>query len=249
LTEGGDDFESVLRQIAARDFGEANVGKALDAWRLWSRAADDYVPTDENQYGPCRIGAAYPYNFYGADLQHGWSPPKDFPLDPGEVFRICFFDFAKPIPGLGAAAVALKEEDEDKEIELFESQVKDYAKGVELMRAIAATLPEGRREEAERQAALGLYLKCACQTVVNVKRGRRAFRKGNRAEVERIARLEYANASEALAAVDADSRLGWLCSSGYTGGRPQIEWKLRKMRECYGETFFSHRPSQIQHCH
>ena len=103
-----------------------------------------------------------------------------------------------------------------------------------LMRAIAASLPEGRRAEALRQAALGLYLKCTCRTVVNLKRGRQAFRAGDRAEVERIARLEYANAREALAAVDADSRLGWLCSSGYTGSRPQIEWKLRRMEELYG---------------
>ena len=43
------------------------------------------------------------------------------------------------------------------------------------------------------------------------------------------------NAKSALAAVDADSRLGWLASSGYTGSRPQIEWKLRKMRELYGD--------------
>lgn len=235
LTEGGDDFETCLRKIAARDFGPENVEKALEAWRLWSRAADDYVPTDENQYGPCRIGPAYPYNFFGADLQDGWKPPKDFPLDPGRKFTICFFDFAKPIPGLGMAAVTLDPESERKEIELFESQVADYAKGADLMQAIAASLPEGRRGEAIRQAALGRYLKCACQTVVNVKRGRQAFRKGDRAEVERIARLEYANAKEALDAVDADSRLGWLCSSGYTGSRPQIEWKLRKMRELYAD--------------
>lgn len=234
LTEGGDDFEACLRNIAARDFGADNVEKALEAWRLWSRAADDYVPTDENQYGPCRIGPAYPYNFFGPDLQEGWKPPKDFPLDPGAKFTICFFDFAKPIPGLGMAAVTLDAENERKEIELFESQVADYAKGAELMQAIAASLPEGRRDAALRQAALGAYLKCACQTVVNVKRGRQAFRRGDRAEVERIARLEYANAVEALNAVDVDSRLGWLCSSGYTGSRPQIEWKLRKMRELYG---------------
>lgn len=236
LTEGGDDFETCLRKIATRDFGAENVEKALEAWRLWSRAADDYVPTDENQYGPCRIGPAYPYNFFGPDLQEGWNPPKGFPLDPGAKFTICFFDFAKPVPGLGTAAVTLDPESERKEIELFESQVADYAKGAALMQSIAASLPEGRRAEAVRQAALGAYLKCVCQTVVNMKLGRQAFRGGDRVEVERIARLEYANAVEALNAVDTDSRLGWLCSSGYTGSRPQLEWKLRKMREIYGET-------------
>ena len=74
----------------------------------------------------------------------------------------------------------------------------------------------------------------ACQTVVHLKKGRIAWRKGDRAEVERLAHAEYANAEAALAVVDEDSRLGFLVSSGYTGGRAQIEWKLRKMRELYG---------------
>ena len=54
-------------------------------------------------------------------------------------------------------------------------------------------------------------------------------------QIEALAKAEYANAKSALEAVDADSRLGWLASSGYTGSRPQIEWKLRKMRELYGD--------------
>ena len=64
---------------------------------------------------------------------------------------------------------------------------------------------------------------------------RMAWRKGDRAAVLLLARDEYANAQAALKAVDEDSRLGWLASSGYTGSRPQIEWKLRKMRELDGK--------------
>ena len=229
------DFEAHVRAIAVRDFGADNADKALEAWRWWSRAAADYVPTDENQYGPCRIGAAYPFNFFGEDLQKGWEPPSGFPITPGCRFTICHFDFAKPIGGLGTAALTLDESRELKEIELFESQVVDYGRGASLFRAIADSLPEGRRDEAVRQAALGEYLMCACRTVEHLKKGRIAWRKGDRAEVVRLARAEYANAEAALSAVDADSRLGFLVSSGYTGSRSQIEWKLRKMREIYGD--------------
>ena len=236
MTDGGMDFDAHVRAIAVRDFGESNADAAMEAWRLWSRAAEDYVPTDENQYGPCRIGPAYPFNFFGEDLQKGWRPPADFPLEPGAKFTICHFDFAKPIGGLGMGAVVLEPEKELKEIELFEGQVADYAAGAKAFRRIAASLPEGRRGVAVRMAALGEYLMHACQTVVNLKRGRIAWRGGDRAEVERLARAEYANASAALNVVDEDSRLGWLASSGYTGGRAQIEWKLRKMRELYGDS-------------
>lgn len=235
LDAGGTGFEEILRAIAVRDFGEANADKALRAWRLWSRAANDYVPTDENQYGPCRIGSAYPFNFFGKDLQQGWKPPKDFPLEEGAKFTICHFDFAKPIANLGTAALVLDESSERKEIELFESQAADYREGAAIFEAIASSQPAGRNGETVRMAALGRYLGCACETAANLKKGRLAWRKGDRAAVEALARAEYANAESALKAVDTDSRLGWLASSGYTGSRPQIEWKLRKMRELYGD--------------
>ena len=235
MCEGGMDFERHVRAIAARDFGEANVEKAVKAWKAWSHAAEDYVPTDENQYGPCRIGPAYPFNFFGEDLQKGWKPPEGFPLDPGAKFTICHFDFTKKIWGLGTAALVLDEAREAKEIELFESQAADYREGARLFREIAASLPAGYgHDDAVRQAALGEYLMRACLTAYHLKRGRIAFRKGDRATVEMLAKEEYRNAKAALAVVDEDSRLGWLASSGYTGGRAQIEWKLRQMERLYG---------------
>ncbi len=236
MWEGGMDFEKHVRAIAARDFGAENVEKAVKAWTAWSRAAADYVPTDENQYGPCRIGPAYPFNFFGENLQtNGWKPPEGFPVTPGFRFTICHFDFAKPIAGLGTAALVLDEDREAKEIELFESQVADYGEGAKLFHEIADSLPPGgRRDDALRMAALGEYLMRACLTTLNLKRGRIAFRKGDRATVNRIAKEEYMNAKAALAVVDADSRLGWLASSDYTGGSEQIKWKLRLMERLYG---------------
>ena len=47
LVEEDVDFDALVRAIAVRDYGEANAEAAMRAWRLWSRAADDYVPTDE----------------------------------------------------------------------------------------------------------------------------------------------------------------------------------------------------------
>ena len=42
------------------------------------------------------------HRLFGEDLQKGWKPPADFPLEEGAKFTICHFDFAKPIGGLGA---------------------------------------------------------------------------------------------------------------------------------------------------
>ena len=50
----------VFLALAALGFSP-RADAALKAWRLWSEAITDYVPTSRNQYGPFRIGPAYPY--------------------------------------------------------------------------------------------------------------------------------------------------------------------------------------------
>lgn len=57
---GSPDSRTVLRLLAARDFGEENADTVLQAWRLWSDGIRSYISTNEDQYGPCRIGPAYP---------------------------------------------------------------------------------------------------------------------------------------------------------------------------------------------
>jgi hypothetical protein len=171
-----------VRAIAVRDYGEENADAAVEAWRRWSRAAADYVPSDENQYGPCRIGPAYPFNFFGEDLQKGWKPPEGFPLEPGAKFTICHFDFTKPIWGLGCDAVGLEDEQAQKEIELFESQVSDYGKGAAIFREIAASLPEGRRDEA----VLHGYRRVVEEEVVEIPPLFQMFRRPARVESIRV---------------------------------------------------------------
>lgn len=244
LWEGGMDFDDFLAALAARDFGAGNAGKALDAWRRWSRAAADYVPSNENQYGPCRIGPAYPFDFTGPVLglstnsldcnSAGFKLPEGFPLTPGFQFFICNFDYRWSLGGLGKEA-GPEDVAEAKEIELFESQVEDWRAGADAFREIAASLPEGRRDDAVRMAALGEFIMRTCLTALHVKKGRIAWRRGDRAAIEALAKAEYANAMAALKVVDEDSQLGYLASSDYIGGRRQIEWKLRMMRRRYGD--------------
>ncbi len=55
--------EELLPKLACRDFGVAAAGHVLSAWQHWSEAILDYVPTNEDQYGPFRVGPAYPLLF------------------------------------------------------------------------------------------------------------------------------------------------------------------------------------------
>ena len=56
-----------------------------------------------------------------------------------------------------------------------------------------------------------------------------------RKKVVAIARKEYASTLAVRRLVTKDSRLGWEPRMKYYGGIEQIDWKLRRMEELYGD--------------
>jgi len=225
FTEGGMPFEQHLRAIAVRDFGEKNADRALAVWKKWSDLARDYVPTDDNQYGPFRIGPAYPYNFGGKKIEN-----KDFPSDryASNGIGICRLNYLQRgyVPELqdeGDPQVRMR-----AELELLPPMAAAYDEGADFFAGIDTP-------QAKHMANLGRYLARATTTALNVKRGALAFLAGDKAAVAAIAREEYANAKAALPLVEVDSRLGWEPSMEYGGGPRQIRWKLQKMEALYGK--------------
>jgi len=235
FTEGGIPFERHIRLIAARDFGEENVETVLAVWRRWSAAADNYVATNENQYGPFRIGPAYPFAFGGKPVTY-----EEFPQDPKGTFTMRWMAYLnypydqKAADLLNISYHALPPEDRERELALLRAAEADYTEGAAVLAKIAATLDPVRRAKAERLAGVGAFMGCTVRTAVNLRLGCAAFARGDRAGLLRVASDEYANAVRALALAEADSRLGWEPSLEYAGGPDQIRWKLGRMRESYG---------------
>ena len=236
FTEGGIPFDEHIRKIAARDFGEENVERVLAVWRRWSDAAADYVATNENQYGPFRIGPSYPFNFGGKPIEY-----SEYPQDSKATFPMRWMTYLNQPYDQHAADLLnivykmLPETDRKKEMELLESARTAYAEGAEDMRRMAATLDFRRRVDAERLAGIGEFMGHTVRTAINLRRGNAAFVKGDKAELLDVARDEYANAFAALQLVKADSRLGWEPTLEYVGSVEQIRWKLERMERIYGD--------------
>nr|MBQ4320504.1 hypothetical protein [Clostridia bacterium] len=55
-----EDYMSVLRRIVKRDFGAENVDTIVEAYDKFSNGIRSLVSTNYDQYGPFRIGSAYP---------------------------------------------------------------------------------------------------------------------------------------------------------------------------------------------
>ena len=234
FTEGGMPFDGHLRAIAVREFGEQNADRALEAWKTWSEAIADYPATNDNQYGPFRLGPAYPYNYGGPVISPVFSregvPDGSvaFP-QPKNVMHpmtwMCDLNWCGWIRSLPNAME--RKFDRRKEVELLSSMADKLNEGARVF----ASLPG---EAATYMANLGEYLARSTVTGLNVKKGYLAFAAGDTNAVRAIARDEYENAQATLPLLARDSRLGWEPSMGYAGGTEVVKWKLDLMRRVYG---------------
>jgi hypothetical protein len=243
FTEGGMPFDEHLRLVAARDFGAKNAAETVAIWKDLSDAIKDYVATSRNQYGPFRVGPAYPYNALGSFLKFG--DPAGWP---GFRSWICNPNYGWNIPWGGGKQTqyALDESQHRTETELFNTAGGRFIAAADKLRGFASSLAGERAARAKRQAGIVEYIGRSFITAANVKAAAIAERvvgsatatpqekAAAREEIMRLARVEYANTAATLPLVENDSHLGWECVNGYMGGRQRIAWKLRHMEKLYG---------------
>lgn len=242
FTEGGMPFGEHLRKIAARDFGARHADETVAVWADVSEAIRDYVATSRNQYGPFRAGPAYPFNALGPFLEKG-----DKDGWPGFDSWICNPNYGWSIPWGGGKGERepLDAGRQGAEAVLFAEAGKRFVDGGAKLRAFADELRGERRARARREAGVVEYIGRSFLTASNVIAAELAARRHDsaraseeeksaaKAEILRLARAEYENASAALPLVEEDSLLGWECRNKYIGGRERIAWKLRRMERQY----------------
>lgn len=216
--------EEMAAKLAVRDFGPQAAPLVVAAWHDWSEAWRDYVPTNEDQYGPFRVGPAYPLLFQ--------EERELFPDAP-------YAHFGRQI--LNTHYRPHKPEDVPTEIMLLERMAARWDEGLEKLEQAVALTPARKRTEAERMLGLGRFIRRCVQTTINTKRWwllKRDLLAATEAApaADLVARLtalgeaEIANATAAIPLVEADSRLGWEPSMEYMCDREHLEWKVRQLR-------------------
>ncbi|HCU36905.1 MAG TPA: hypothetical protein DGT21_16095 [Armatimonadetes bacterium] len=221
--------EQMAEKIAVRDFGPEGGPLAVEAWRLWSEAFRNYVPTNEDQYGPYRVGPAYPLLFQ--------EERETFPDAP-------YAHFGARI--LNTHYNPHKPEDLDTEISLTEKMAAGWDEGIAKLEQAVALAPERKQPEAQRMLGLGRFIRRCFQTTINTKRWWQ-LKQALLAETDpeaareiaddltRLGEAEIANAEGAIPLVDADSRLGWEPSMEYMCDRKHLEWKIAQLRTTLDE--------------
>jgi hypothetical protein len=221
------DPQALIEQLAERDFG-AGASAALGAWHAWSEAARQYIPTNADQYGPFRIGPAYPLTLFStprpvvdSDAMFGDRIVK-IPYEPDQVNTVDVTPNSLRVHG---------------ELASLSRMLRLWNSGRDELAVARSLAPPYRQPAAHRLEVLAAFIAHSIRTTIIVKRWWLARAKllicterpaahALVDELMAIGRAEYDNASQAIGCTDADSRLGWEPSMGYLGDSAHIRWKL-----------------------
>jgi len=232
------DYDELLRKVARRDYGKKDAQHVLNAWRIWGDAMNHYVASNEDQYGPWRVGPAYPFIFQPDITRTMESKEIKFPADPEAHFGSLIiktlyhpFENENQTPGFLRYPAELRS---------LERMLELWNEGVAEAEQCADT------ENGQRLIALGRFIRNSVITVMNIKRwwlltvkmqasGDRTIALECLDGIEKIAHAEIENVRDTIPAVETDSRLGWEPSMEYVCDRWHLEWKIRQVESALRE--------------
>ena len=217
--------DDVLGTILESRYGNKEVLKK--ALKLWSEGIDFYIAVNCDQYGPFRIGPAYPLNF----TERAIPPESSYAHFGTRVLDPEYSMFINNVPSTVSIPQLSVPYERDRLIKMREKMDE----GIALIEAIA-----DRNDELEELLELGKYISCCVTTSINVKNFCLARQDMNAAKtakdvlkyielMESIAKDEIKNAESAIPYVQHNSRLGWEPSMEYLGDEEHIRWKIKQV--------------------
>jgi len=231
--------QEILERVTIRDFGTAAAPEIMKVWRLWSDAMGHCPTSNEDQYGPWRVGPAYPFIFHPYITRTMRSREFIFPTSAhAERGGVIVETFYQPFENRNQSPGILR----------FRSDMPELAKMLELweegLRILEAAMPlvlPEKFEAAERFHSLGVFFRNSIITVIHTKEwymlNVKLLNANNKEEIntyldqlEKIANDEINNALNTIPAVENDSRIGWEGSMEYACDRWHLEWKVRQVK-------------------
>ena len=238
------DYDKLLEKIAIRDYGRKAAPYILEAWKCFSEGMNHYVASNEDQYGPWRVGAAYPFIFQPNISRTMSSKEIAFPTAPhahfgGRIVKTFYtpYENAEQTPGFLRYPAELRS---------LQKMLELWNKGLEAASKAIEKADSAKKDEAKRFEALAHFIRNSVITTMNIKKWwqlNMAMQNCATAEeaegflnkIEALAYAEIKNAEDTIPVVEFDSRLGWEPSMEYVCDKWHLEWKIRQVNSALRE--------------
>jgi hypothetical protein len=238
-SNGETDIPALLKKVASRDYGAEVADDVVAAWKLWSDSMEYYVGTNEDQYGPWRVGPAYPFIFQPNISRTMRNKEIQFPCAAPGIIKTFYTPYENENQSPGPMRNPV-------EVKRLTAMLKMWDEGLELIRKALARVPAKKLDEAERLYALGKFISCSIKTTLNMKKwwvlnlqlqvqSEKDGMLKKLDEIEALAAEEIANVKDCFDAVRTDSRIGWEPSMAYVCDEWHLDWKLRQMESALRE--------------
>jgi|LFRM01.1.fsa_nt_gb hypothetical protein len=248
-------MEDLLRRIVVRDYGIDHADDVLRAYNLFSEGMSHCVSTNEDQYGPARVGPSYPLVFKrwemipkcpvtGKNVNYEGFPVYTYNLDRTEKLQYETAEYLQMA-------------------HLFEA-------GCTILAGVIDTMEDNKKKEAEHVLQVAQYIRNNALTIYHVKRwhylkgllgiyidakptwvgGRKNMVDAQKAkkplipvsdkgpvlqEMLSIAKAEIENAKNTIPLVETNSRLGFEKEYGYSCSRMHLDWKIQNLHRTITE--------------
>lgn len=235
------DMEETLRRIVGRDFAPEYADEVMQAMKQWSDAIGHMIPTNHDQYGPCRIGPSYPFILFDhTDVEIPTVPYAHFGGN-----TICYPVYAySNLRGEWWSGIIDTEEERAKfryEIENMRMAGELFDKGCDTVKRVIDSIPERKRENAMRIWGVAKFMANTAMTAANAKEFflyKKMLDGATGAEYNRlldelsnICKRELENAKATIPLVEFDSRLGYEPSMEYMCDAAHLEWKIALLKD------------------
>lgn len=229
--------ENAIKAVAEELYGPENTDTVLRAWHLLSLAHTYYPCTNADQYGPFRIGPAYPFVL---------GSPVSIPTVPHAIHggnRITYPDYAHSAAtsntDFGTLQTGFRHCRIDGEIRSLETMRSLLRQAQAELETLTGRLSGIRKTDHLRLCNMVCFMEHTATTVIHAKQWAKyrwqfptiteadALRRWVQDMID-LAEAEIQNAEQTIPIVEADSRLGWEPSMEYIGDAGHLRWKIKQ---------------------
>lgn len=228
--------ETILEKIAIRNVGSHAAPYLLQGWKHWSDGMENYPMPIEDQYGPCRVGPAYPLYFTPDMLSTYYNKTACYP----KINQNIVFHWYRPTETAGKTEGAIWRI--PAEIRYLADRIAHWEQGIAACEQALENCPVEKREAFARETAIGCYI---CNTLKTTRNVKRWWQENTRLMVETdpvkaeaildelqlLLEDEYRNAEQTIPLLQCNSALGFECAMEYPGDEEHIRWKLGLLQQ------------------